>query len=305
MLDRTNHERSAEQTTARIRAAAIVARYIPASDREVAPTDNQPIDDAGELTITAQSDDAAVKFYADAVMANNPAIEAALLQSPLLKAFIADNPVIHTAAEAQKAAAWIEGTRKTLAAMEDERKPKPGPLNDALGIINGAYRPVRESLESMLNVVRKRWNAWDATERSRREAEAERVRQEAEEAARKAQELIDQANDAIAAAETGVCEDVGTAIEDAQAAMHDANALDRAAARADKATHVRVASQLGGKAIASRKRRVIVIDDPCAAIKAIGLTEKIAIAIRQSAEAFEEAYGELPAGTRATWERSV
>lgn len=305
-LDRTDHNRLAAQTDARLRASIIADRYIPAVDRQVAPTDNNPPAELDEAAIiVADADADVIGRYADVAMAKNPAIEGALAQVPLLKAFIADNPVIQTAEEAQKAAQWIEGTRKTLAAMEDERKPKVEPLNSALASINEAYRTVRQPLEAMLDVVRKRWNVWDKAERARREAEAERIRLAAEEAARQAQALIDQANQAIENAEEGECADVGSAIEEAQAAMATANKLDRQAGRAERATSVRVASSLGGKAIASRRRRVIAIDDPCAAIKAIGLTEKIIIAIRQSAEAFEEAYGELPAGTHETWERSI
>ncbi len=301
MLDRTSQDQKA-------RAAAIADRYIPATDREVAPTDNEP---PIELSVSAESDAAAVKAYAEAAMASTPAIAAAKQQWPLLKKFVADNPVIQTAQEAQHAYGFIESTRKTLAAMDDERKAKVAPLNEATDIVNEPYRLARQAFEGtkqakgLLPVAVDRWNVWEGAERARREAEAERVRQEAEAAARKAQELTDLANEALANAELGECTDAGGAIENAQAAVHDANALDRAATRAERATHIRVASQLGGKAGAPRKKRVIVIDDPCAAIKAIGLTEKITVAIRQSAEAFEEAYGELPAGTRATWERSV
>ena len=250
-------------------------------------------------------DEAVVAAYAAAVLTDNPAVQSAIGQAQLLKAFIADNPVILTAAEAQQAAAWIESTRKTLAAMEDERKPKVGPLNAALKSINERYRLIREPLDAMLAVVCKRWNSWDAEERKRREAIAAEARRAAEEAATRAQALIDQADDAVAAADVGACEDVGSAVVDAQQAVRNADKLDRAAARAVKATSVRVASTLGGKAMASRRKRVIVIDDACAAVKAIGLTEKITLAIRQSAEAFEEVHGELPAGTRETFIRSI
>jgi hypothetical protein len=274
MLDRTDHNKLARQ-----HAASVADRYIPATDRAVAPSDNLPPE--------------------------NPAIASATDAAALLKTFIADNPVIQTAEEAQQAATWIESTRKTLAAMEDERKPQVEPLNAALSRINGMYRLAREPLEAMLTVLRTRWNKWDAAERAKREAIAAEAQRVADEAAARAQALIDQANDAIAAADVGACEDVGTAVVDAHQAMREANKLDRAAGRADKATHVRVASTLGGKALASRRKRVIVIDDVCAAIKAIGLTEKIALAIQQSAAAFEEVHGELPAGTRETFERSI
>jgi hypothetical protein len=309
-LDRTDHSRLADQANARIRAAAIADKYIPAVDRQVAPADNNPPQPLGDVietelqAVIALSDADAVKAYAEAAMAKTPAIAAANDQMPLLKAFLADNPVIGTAEEAQKAAAWIEGTRKTLGAMEDERKPRVEPLNAALGIINEAYRTVRQPLETMLNLLRKRWNTWDAAERERRETEARRVREAAEDAARQAQALIDQAKEALEAAEQGSCEDVSVVV-DAEAAMATANKLDRLAGRAERATNVRVASTLGGKALGSRRQRVIVIDDPVAAIKAIGPTDKIILAIQQCAKTFEEIHGELPVGTHEEFARSI
>ena len=266
---------------------------------------NRPPEPIEDTAVETAPSPAAIKTYAAAVMAANPAIESAIAGGRLLKAFIADNPVVATGAEAQQVAAWIESTRKTLAAMEDERKPKVGPLNAALERINEPYRLIRQPLEDLLKIVCARWNKWDADERRRRDEEARRARQQAEEAAQEAQALIDAANDAIAAADVGACEDVGTAVVDAQQALRAAGKLERAAGRAERAVNVRVASAHGGRALASRRKRVIVIDDPCAAIKAIGLTEKIIVAIQQSAAAFEEIHGELPAGTRETFERSI
>lgn len=284
---------------ARIRAAAIADKYIPATDREVAPTDNAP---PAELVLT---DVDAVKAYADAVMATKPSIDAAMAHGPLLKAFIADNPVVQNAEEAQKTYAWIESTRRTLAAMEDERKPRIAPLNAASETVNGPYRPMRKRLEELLEILIDRWNVWDKAERRRREAEAARLRLEAEAAERTAAEAIRVAEEAIANAELGECADVGGAVEHANIVASDAGKIVRVAARAERATHVRVASSLGGKAGSSRKKTVVVIDDWVAAIKAIGLTEKIETAIRQSAEAFEDAHGELPAGTHAETTRSI
>jgi len=299
MLDRTDHNLLAAKRA----AAEIADKYIPATDRQVERTDNAPPEPI--------ANEAAVTAYATARMVKNPALESAKEALPLLKAYIADNPVFQNAEDLQKAGAWIEAARKTLGAMDDERKPKVAPLNAAAKIINDPYREVREEIEGtkqspgLLSILVARWNAGEAAERRRREAVAEAARLEAEEAARVAQELIDRANDAIAGAEVGECADVGTAVIDAKMAMHDANVLDRTANRAEKATHVRVASTLGGKALAPRRRPIIVIDDAFAAIEAMGVTEAIATAIQQSAKAFREAHGELPAGTHADFDRSI
>jgi|HubBroStandDraft_2_1064218.scaffolds.fasta_scaffold00132_33 hypothetical protein len=292
MLDRTNHNRLSEEATRRI-----ADKYIPAAGRQVTAIDNQPPEPV--------ADEAAVQSYAKALMVKMPAIEAAKDHVPLLKAFIADNPVFQNAEDLQIGGAWIESTRRTLAALEDERKPKVAPLNVATNTINEPYRAAKKTLEDLLPVVVDRWNKGEKAERQRREAIAEAVRLEAEEAARVAQALIDQANDAIAAADVGACEDVGTAVVDAKVAMHEANVLDRTANRADNNTRVRVASQLGGRALAPRERAVIVIDDLAAAIEAIGPVENILIAVRQSAKAFKEANGKLPKGCREDYTRSI
>ena len=321
LLDRTDHSRLAALQRARDAASATADRYIPRTDnRPPEPIETvivpatlrindagapEPLEVDGPFPQLDPADEAAIGTYAAAVMVDPAAIAAAKSQGALLKAFIADNPVIQTGAEAQKAAAFIEGTRRTIAAMEDERKPKVDPLNKALKSINEPYRIIREPLESLLKILCTRWNKWDADERKRREAEAMRAREEAEEAARQAQALIDAANEAITAADVGACEDAGTAVVDAETAIAAANKLDRAAGRAERATNVKVASQLGGRALASRSRRVIVIDDPCAVIKAVGMTEGIATAIRAAVLAYEETAHELPPGVHETRERSI
>jgi hypothetical protein len=296
--DRTDHNRLSAEATRQL-----ADKYIPAAGRQVTTVDNQPPEPIGN--------EAAVKSYATALMVSTPAITSAEQSLPLLSAFIADNPVFQNAEDLQKGGVWIESARKTLAALEDERKPKVEPLNAALAIINEPYRRVRQEIEGtkqakgLLEILVDRWNAGEKAERKRREAIAEAARLEAEEAARVAQALIDQANDAIAAADVGACEDVGNAVIDAKAAIRDANLLDRTANRAEKETHVRVASQLGGRALAPRRTSIIVIDDLAAAIEAIGPVENILIAVRQSAKAFKEANGKLPKGCREDYTRSI
>jgi hypothetical protein len=281
VTDRTDHQRLAEQTAARLRASAIADRYIPAADRQVEPGDNAPPQDEA------------------------PAIAAATEQAALLKTFIADSPVIQTAQEAQAAATWIESTRKTLAAMEDERKPIVEPHVAEQKRINGAYRIVREPLETMLDLLRARWNKWDAAERMKREAAAAAARREAEEAAERAKQAVLAAEDAIAGAEVGELADVGTAVVDAKAAVREANQLGRAAGRAERETAVRVASTLGGRAQTSRAFKVFAVIDIHAAINAMGPTPKILEAVISSARDFYAAHDEPPAGISLTKERSI
>jgi hypothetical protein len=298
MLDKTDHAKLARDAAARL-----ADKYIPAAGREVERTDNNPPDPV--------SNETAVKAYAAALMVSTPAIASAEQALPLLSSFIADNPVFQNAEDLQKGGVWIESARKTLAALEDERKPKVEPLNAALAIINEPYRRVRQEIEGtkqakgLLEILVDRWNAGEKAERKRREAIAEATRLEAEKAARVAQALIDQTNDAIAAADVGACEDVGSAVIDARAAIRNANILDRTANRAEKETHVRVASQLGGRALAPRSEWVLTIDDPGQLIAAMGLSERTADSLRTDARAFFKATGEWPDGLTATKDRSI
>jgi hypothetical protein len=302
MLDRTNHAKLAAEAALRL-----ADKYIPREDqnpREVIGNNNPP---------EPVADEAAVKSYATMLMVTTPAITSALDALPLLRAFIAENPVFQNAEELQKGGTWIESARRTLAALEDERKPKVQPLNVAAEIINKPYRDIRQEIEGtketkgLLEILVDRWNVGEAAEHQRREDAAAEATRIAEAAAAAAQALIDQANDGIARAEVGECDvDVGGMVIDAKASIHDANVLNRTAQRAIKNTRVRVASKLGGRALGPRERRVIVIDDPCAAIKAMGgLSEEATKALQSMAAAFEDAYGTLPAGTREDFVRSI
>jgi len=299
MLDRTNHAKLAADAALRL-----ADKYIPATDRQVERTDNNPPEPVADAT--------AINAYAVAVMAKTSAIASAKDALPLLKAYIADNPVIQGAEQLQEAGVWIESARRTVAALEDERLAKVAPLNAATDAINEPYRVVRQEIEGtkkipgLLGILVDRWNAGEKAERKRREAIAEAARLEAEEAARIAQALIDQANEGIARADVGECDvDVGGMVIDAKAAMRDANVLDRTANRAERETKVRVASQFGGRALAPHSETILTIDDPCKLITAMGLSERTADSLRTDARAFFKATGEWPEGLTATKDRSI
>ena len=62
---------------------------------------------------------------------------------------------------------------------------------------------------------------------------------------------------------------------------------------------------MGKSAISMHTRKVLVVTDAVAAVTAMGLTDKLRLAIVQSAKDFREAHGELPAGVTETNERSM
>jgi hypothetical protein len=234
-----------------------------------------------------------------------PSIEAAKDAADQLGEFLRETPVIENFDQCKQGDAWIERVRIALASLEDERKPKADPLYAQWKAINEPYRLISQPLEKLYDVLKKRVSTFKNEIERQRAAEANRLRREAEERERIAREAERKEQDAIACADVGECTDVGGAIEEADEAFRDFSKAERQAATAERNVPVRVASIVGGKSLSMRTRRVLQIDDACAAIKAMGVTEKIAIAIRQSAAAFEDAYGELPAGITETFERGM
>jgi len=221
-----------------------------------------------------------------------------------LSAWLVDRPVIQSPDEAKEGAAWVERTRIALATMEDARKVEVDPLNKRLTEINSKYRPVRDALEKLFKEVRRRLTDYANAVEAARIAELRRLEAEREQAERAAREAEAAEADAKAAVDVGECADVGAAITEADAAFKDYQKADKDAAIAARNVPVRFGSIAGGKRQSMRTTRVLVITDAAAALKAIGVTEKIKTAILQSAKDFEEAHGELPEGVTATHERS-
>lgn len=283
MLDRTQNRSG---TDARIRA--IADKYIaPAGDgRELTTTDNQP--PAGkELTCAKDA------------MAE-------------LSTYLKDNPVIQNAAEAKIAGGWIERTRIALQEARAERDAKTRPHNDALKTIRELYEIVREksganrggALQAAYDECKRRVLAFMDAEKKRREAEAEIARQAAAEAERIAREAEAVEQEALANAQQGECTDVGGAIEQADAAFADFQKASRAAAIAERDTKVRVTSTMGGRSLAPKEVRVLVIGDLTNAIKALtamGMDAETEALLAKRAERFEEAFGELPPGVNETF----
>ena len=208
--------------------------------------------------------------------------------------------------DASMAGAFIERTRVAIKSLEDERISLVGPLNVKLeAIYNEPYRLVRKPLEQLYDLVRGRLTSYTRAEEQAMPRKPRRLREaaEAKERAARAAEFHEQ--EAISNAAVGEATDVGGLIAEADQAFGDFAKANRAAAVAERNQKVRLGSVMGGRPISMRTRRVLVIDDPAAAIKAMGVTEKIAIAIRQSAAAFEDAYGEPPTGISETAERSI
>jgi hypothetical protein len=156
-----------------------------------------------------------------------------------------------------------------------------------------------------LKLLRARLTKYATDVEAARIAEANRLRAEAEavEAAAREAERLEQ--DAVACADVGELTDVGAAIQNADEAFKQFGKADRQAAVAERAVPVRLGSVMGKPALSMRTKRVLVVNDAAAAVVAMGCTDKIKLAIVQSAKDFEEAHGELPAGVTETYERSM
>ena len=238
---------------------------------------------------------------------NNPPspIESAKEAMVELGQFAEDTPVIQNFQEAKLAAAFIERTRVALQAMEDERKPQVDPLNAKVEAINKPYRLVRQPLEKLYDLIRARLTKYNNAVEAARLREAQQLRDEAEAKERAAREA--EANEAatIAGAEFGECTDVGEAIIEADGAFKDYQKADRSAAIAERNVPVRIASIMGGKALSMRTAEVFIVEDACAAITAMGLSDAARQQLIKDAKRFREATGELPDGVKSTYERSL
>jgi hypothetical protein len=306
LADNTNHNRLAAQATARLQAAIIADRYIPAADRQVASSDNfdqlerdaiaaeAAGDDDGELTRPLQVDpDKQLKGAAEAFAE--------------LKAWMTETPVIQTPAIAKLGADWKNRTSIALKSADDERDAKVRPLNEKVKAENAKYKAVTKPLTDLFDQLRARLTGFDRAETAKREAAAAVVRAAAEEAARITEAAQAQLAEAVDDAAQGAETDVGGAIQAVEAAMHEAGRLQRQTAVAERDSHVRIPSAMG-KAVSARTYRELIVADVEAAILAIrsmGLTERLADAICLEAKAFKATWGELPEGVTENSEKRI
>lgn len=256
---------------------------IPATDRTVTRSDNQP----------------------------PSLIELAREAYRNLAAWLKEHPVISSHEEAKDAGKWLESVGMSLDELNAERRSKVDPLNAEVDTINASYRPVREAFTNkekrgLLDELKRRLTAFAAAEEKRKAEEAERLRQEAEAAKQAAIEAEWAEEDAKAEADLGVCDvDVGARIEEADAAFKDFQTAARQAARAERAVPTRIASSYGGHALTMRSKETLILEDAIAAIQAIGVTDKIRDAILSAARDYRKLNRCLPDGVRSEKERSL
>lgn len=221
----------------------------------------------------------------------------------ILSAFLKETPVVQSHAEAKLAANYIEQSRATLGELEDARKARVTPLNDEVKAINDEYRGPREALQALMDEIKRRATAFAQVEEARRAAIAEAARIEREEAEQRARDAEAVEADAKASADVGeLGVNVAAAITQADKAFATFQRADRTAARAEREIPVRIAGGMG-RAVSMRKHETLILNDACAAINAMGLSEGIKDAILSAARAYRKLHGSLPAGVSAEQER--
>jgi hypothetical protein len=107
----------------------------------------------------------------------------------------------------------------------------------------------------------------------------------------------------------GEITDVAAAILDADDAFEQYAKADRAAQIAESQTHVRLPSQLGGKALSLREKELLIVTDMVAAVSTF-VTEDIGThhlhgAILTAARLYRKVKDKLPPGVKAEITRSI
>jgi multidrug efflux pump subunit AcrA (membrane-fusion protein) len=223
--------------------------------------------------------------------------------------FLTDNPVIQTPEQAKEGALFVERSRKTIQDLEDARKAETGPLNEQVKAINERYKRVRSPLDGVLGELRERLTNYTARLEATRIREAEEARKRAEALEMEARRAEEAEREAKQNATLGEITDVAAAIVEADRAFMAYSAAGRSADVLENQTHVRLPSQLGGKALGLRTKEELFVDDPIAALMAIIAVsaphENILDAILTSSRAYRKRWGELPPGIRSETHRSI
>lgn len=238
---------------------------------------------------------------------NNPPDMAATAEdvSQDLGKWMAEHPVIETEEEAREGKVLLDRGNLCLKDLEAERKLRNKPYEDQIKTHNDHYRPSREGLTRVAAVLSARLGAFVREQELIKLKAAQEAIEKAKEAERLAREAEAREQEAMAnaaAGELGI--NVAEVTKEADAAFQQHEAAQRAAARAEKETTVRVG---GGfrRAIGLRTKEELFVVDAIKAIADIGITSGIEEAILKDARAYRRIHGELPTGVLAKTERTL
>lgn len=222
-----------------------------------------------------------------------------------LSGWMAENPTISTEDQAREAKVFIDRGALAVKDLEDERTGKVRPLNEQVKVINDHYRAPRELLERVVDELKSRMDRFLLEEERKRIAAAEEARRIAEAAERVARDAERVESERLAAAsESGELDiNVQQTIKEADRAFAAYEKAVHQAQIAERETKVRIG---GGftRALSLRSKETIIVYDPIAAIKDIGLgNETIIEAITKAARAYKKVMNVYPSGIRIETER--
>jgi hypothetical protein len=213
-----------------------------------------------------------------------------------LRSFANDHPGVTDHEQAKAANLQISRGKAALKELDAERRSKVDPLNAEVKTINGEFKAVSEPLEKTVEAIEAPLKTFIRAEEERRRREAEEARRRAEEAERIAREAEAREREAIENAAAGDldADRVGATLE-ADAAFSRFEQANRAAARSDRDTKVKVGGGLG-RAASLRTVEELVITDAAAAVTAMTGDVDLASAVITAARRFRKDWGELPPG---------
>ncbi len=239
--------------------------------------------------------------------ANSPpsAIDFAKESTTVLSDWMKDRPVIETDDAARAAKLLVDSAKSSLESMETERDAQVRPLNEQVKAINDRYRSPRTLLEKVRNSLVDRLTAYARRLEQERLRKAEEARRAAEVAAQAALEAEQREQQAREEVEQGVCDvDIGEVAAKTDQAVALLGRAARAVQLAERETKVRIGGGFG-RVATLRDKEILTVTDWQAAIKEIGLTDRIAAAILTEARTYRDNMGELPSGIAATYDRSL
>jgi len=240
-------------------------------------------------------------------LTNNPPDQTVITQGVIaeLRAWLEANPVIVDLAGAKHGAELHKRAKIAFDELEAERDGKVRPLNTQVKAINDAYTQVKSPLNRVRDELAARLEAYRRAEEARRQEEALAAMLKAEEARKAALEAEQRERAAIEEANAGVVNaGVVDAQADADAAFEQFQQADRAAKIAEKDSTVRIGTDFG-RAVSARTTYTFVVEDAFAALKVMGVSEKVKDAIASAAKAWFVVKGQPPLGVRRIADRAI
>ncbi len=247
---------------------------------------------------------------------NNPPSALALADSCFsdVGEWLKTNPVVQTEDEARAAKVILDRGIEALREVEQERDTQVRPLREQVNAINTKYKAIHNTdkdspglYDKVLAEVRARIRAFMEAEEQCRLAALEVARSAAAEAERIAREAEEKERAIAEESKMGVEGDILAATATADSAFADFGRATRQVDRAERATKVTVKTD-ARRGLGFRRQEVLTIatlEDACAALEIMGLTDGITEAIITAARDYRKTMGELPDGITVTYERKI